>query len=97
MQELRLFFLQYREEGKIKYLSLGSYPSTTISNAREKARLARSQIGGGIDPKTSLPMGEPLKGTFKQLVDNYISHPDLCACQNASVRMTRASMVHMYR
>ena len=74
MQELRLFFLQYREEGKIKYLSLGSYPSTTISNAREKARLARSQIGGGIDPKTSLPMGEPLKGTFKQLVDNYISH-----------------------
>lgn len=70
----KTFFLQYREDGKVKYISLGQFPSITIQEAREKARLCRIKITRGINPKTDKLIGEALKGTVKQLVDNYIHY-----------------------
>ena len=68
------FFFQYREEGKVKYLNLGIYPDVSIQDAREKCRIAKSQVNTNVNPKTAQQFGEPVKGTFQQLVDNYINH-----------------------
>ena len=42
--------IDYTHEGKRKTLSLGVYPKTTLSNARDKAAMAHNQISNGIDP-----------------------------------------------
>lgn len=68
------FFFQYREEGKVKYLNLGIYPDVSIQDAREKCRIAKSQVNTNVNPKTAQQFGESIKGTFQQLVDNYIDH-----------------------
>ena len=44
--------LDYTFEGKRKTLSLGTYPDTTLANARRKAQDARSEVADGIDPST---------------------------------------------
>jgi integrase len=41
---------KYRFEGKEKLLSLGTYPETSLANAREKRDLARKQLQAGINP-----------------------------------------------
>jgi integrase len=41
---------KYRFEGKEKLLSLGTYPETSLAQAREKRDEARKQIAAGIDP-----------------------------------------------
>lgn len=42
--------LKYRFEGKEKQLSLGTYPDTSLKDAREKRDAARKQLAAGIDP-----------------------------------------------
>lgn len=42
--------LKYRFQGKEKLLTLGSYPQTSLKEARERASEARKQLDGGIDP-----------------------------------------------
>jgi len=42
--------LDYRIDGKRKTLALGTYPDTTLKQAREKRDTARKQIAEGIDP-----------------------------------------------
>ncbi|MCL2626170.1 MAG: integrase arm-type DNA-binding domain-containing protein [Cystobacterineae bacterium] len=42
--------LKYRIEGKEKLLSLGTYPETSLKEAREKRDEARKLIAQGIDP-----------------------------------------------
>jgi hypothetical protein len=39
--------------GKRKTLSLGTYPTVSLANARIKTNAARIEIDGGIDPKPS--------------------------------------------
>jgi integrase len=41
---------KYRFEGKEKLLSLGTYPETSLADAREKHAAARKQLQAGIDP-----------------------------------------------
>jgi len=41
---------KYRFEGKEKLLSLGTYPETSLAQAREKRDEARKQLAAGIDP-----------------------------------------------
>jgi hypothetical protein len=43
---------KYRFEGKEKLLSLGTYPETSLADAREKHAAARKQLQAGIDPGT---------------------------------------------
>ena len=46
----RYWRLAYRFGGKQKTLALGVYPSTPLSEAREKAETARKNIRDGLDP-----------------------------------------------
>jgi integrase len=41
---------KYRYSGKEKLLSLGTYPDTSLADAREKRDAARKQLATGIDP-----------------------------------------------
>lgn len=42
--------LKYRIAGKEKRISLGTYPETSLRDAREKADSARELLAGGQDP-----------------------------------------------
>jgi len=42
--------LKYRFQGKEKLLTLGTYPQTSLKEARERAQDARKQLDGGTDP-----------------------------------------------
>jgi integrase len=46
----KYFRLDYRFGGKRKTLALGTYPETTLKEAREKRDTAKKQIADGIDP-----------------------------------------------
>lgn len=42
--------LKYRFQGKEKLLTLGTYPQTSLKEARERAAEARKRLDGGIEP-----------------------------------------------
>lgn len=44
----KYFRLDYRYEGKRKTLALGTYPETSLKEAREKRDTAKKQIADGI-------------------------------------------------
>ncbi len=46
----KLWRLAYRFHGKQKLMSFGSYPETTLANAREKRLAAKSLLSNGKDP-----------------------------------------------
>jgi hypothetical protein len=46
----KYFRLDYRFNGKRKTLALGTYPETSLKQAREKRDIAKKQIADGIDP-----------------------------------------------
>jgi integrase len=46
----KYFRYDYRFEGKRKTLALGTYPATSLKEARDKRDTAKKQIDGGIDP-----------------------------------------------
>jgi integrase len=46
----KYFRLDYRYEGKRKTLALGTYPETSLKEAREKRDMAKKQITEGVDP-----------------------------------------------
>ncbi|MDH4390869.1 MAG: tyrosine-type recombinase/integrase [Aquabacterium sp.] len=45
--------LDYTFEGRRKTLSLGTYPNTTLSSARQKAEQARRLVSAGTDPSSA--------------------------------------------
>ncbi len=46
----KYFRLDYRYNGQRKTLALGTYPETSLKEAREKRDTAKKQISDGIDP-----------------------------------------------
>jgi integrase len=46
----KLWRYTYRFHGKQKLLALGSYPETSLAEAREKHAMAHKQVANGIDP-----------------------------------------------
>jgi len=46
----RLWRWKYRFEGTEKQLALGSYPTLSLADARERHAIARKQLANGIDP-----------------------------------------------
>ncbi|MGZ4955590.1 MAG: tyrosine-type recombinase/integrase [Methylobacter sp.] len=46
----KYFRYDYRFDGKRKTLALGTYPATSLKEARDKRDTAKKQIDGGIDP-----------------------------------------------
>ena len=50
MYSSRSWVLRYQVAGKRRDFGLGSYPSVTLADAREAARVARAKLAQGIDP-----------------------------------------------
>jgi integrase len=46
----KLWRFKYRFDGKAKLISFGTYPETTLSEARKKREVARKQLANGVDP-----------------------------------------------
>lgn len=46
----RWWRLKFRHSGKEKRLSLGTYPTTSLKEARERREEARKQLAAGVDP-----------------------------------------------
>ncbi len=60
---------KYRFGGKEKGLSFGTYPDTSLLQAREKRDAARKQLADNIDPglRAKLKKQEALKTPLRQL------------------------------
>jgi integrase len=69
------FFIQYSACGvSQRFMSLGRYPSVSLSEAREKCREARRSIDKGTDPQETQEDKEQTKhGTVSELFDYYIT------------------------
>jgi len=65
----KTFVLMYRQNGKLRRISLGTYPQLELSDARKKARKYLGEIAAGDDPV------EKRKGrTFGELADKFIRY-----------------------
>lgn len=76
-QGTKTFFYQYTHEGKRRFLRLGTYPDTTLAEARQKARTARALVDQGIDPQEEAKNkveAARRRGTVRQMQDAYIAH-----------------------
>jgi integrase len=73
----KLWRLKYRSAGKEKQLALGSYPETSLSEARKHRDLARSKINRGLDPclerkRQKAAAWVSADNTFESLAKEYI-------------------------
>ena len=66
--------------GRRRDMGLGGYPSIPLSEARQRARAARDQIRGGVDPivnlqrvKSELVASQRASINFKKCSESYIS------------------------
>jgi len=74
--------LKYRLDGKEKRISLGVYPSISLSEARKKRELLKEQIAQGIDPskerkeakQTRINLDTKNQRTLKAISEDYIDH-----------------------
>ena len=64
----RSWLLRYAMKGKRHQIGLGSYPDTTLSQARERARQVKDMIWQGIDP-----LADRQRLTFAQSVEDYLA------------------------
>lgn len=60
----------YNRQGKRTELGLGSYPATTLANARQQAAQIRTQLAEGLDPK--VVRQRAACPTLSQVTENYI-------------------------
>ena len=65
--------LKYHFQGKEKLISLGTYPATSLKEAREKAADARKAIENGIDPSAQRKLDKQLaQNTFELVAMEWI-------------------------
>lgn len=88
----RSWVLRVQVGAKRRDIGLGSFPTVTLSQAREKAREAREKIGQGIDPieerkaaKASLIAAQRRGLTFDKATEHYLA-AKLDAFKNAKHR-----------
>lgn len=67
----KTWIAMYRHAGRLRRLTIGTYPTLSLADAREKAKAALREAAGGGDPATSK---RRLRGadTFGDLAENYI-------------------------
>lgn len=70
----RYFRLKYRINGKEKVLALGTYPETSLKEAREKRDTAKKQISDGIDPSITrkIEKAGAIENTFKAIAEDFL-------------------------
>ena len=59
----KLWRLKYSFFGKEKLLALGSYPDTSLADARQRRDEARKQVANGLDPGE---VKKAIKASFEQ-------------------------------
>ena len=76
----KTWVLRVRTGTKRREIGLGGYPSTSLAEARNKARETREAIGKGVDPvaerqaaKAALLAQQASLKTFKWCVDSYLA------------------------
>lgn len=74
----KVWWFRYRFAGKEKTLSLGSYPATTLKQAREVCNIARAQLAENIDPVTNRRVEkskhhQAAANTFQALAESWMS------------------------
>lgn len=98
----RVWVLRFVLHGKRRRMGLGSYPAVSLAEAREQARLARSQIRAGIDPieqrsnaRETVVAAAAKSLTFAQAAEKFIAaHED--GWSNAKHRLQWVSTLGTY-
>jgi hypothetical protein len=74
----KLWWLSYRYGGKPKTLSLGKYPTVSLSEARERALGAKKALAGRTDPNVAKKAAKTVEtaasDTFELLARDYLNH-----------------------
>ena len=74
----KLWWLSYRYGGKPKTLSLGKYPTVSLSEARERALGAKKVLAVGTDPNVAKKAAKTeetaASDTFELLARDYLNH-----------------------
>ncbi len=68
----RSFVLVYRLNGRSRRLTLGQYPSLSLSEARKLAQKAKSEIVHGIDPAEKKQTKKDKTYNFEEIVNQFI-------------------------
>src|SRR5262249_23850444 len=68
----KLWHFRYRFQGKPRTLSLGRYPDTGLSLARDKREDARKLLAAGADPSASRQHEKAaLRSTFRDVAEEW--------------------------
>ena len=67
----RKWVLRVMRDGKARELGLGSFPTVSLLEARERAAEIRKQVRAGIDPKAAAAKEKAIP-TFKELADEVV-------------------------
>lgn len=98
----RSWVLRATVAGKIRDMGLGGYPDVTLAQARERARGARDQIFGGVDPirarkeaRSAVAAASARARTFDQCVQAYLKAKS-SEWKNAKHRAQWSSTLDLY-
>ena len=72
----KTFEQQYTLQGHRRFMRLGTYPDTSLAEARQRARKTRKLIDKGLDPREAAAhtrREERIKGSVNQLLDGYLA------------------------
>ena len=67
----RTFVYFYRHGGKLRRMSLGTFPAISLSEARDAWRSAREEVGKGRDPAIAMKRQKPATD-FKNVADEWL-------------------------
>jgi integrase len=75
----RLWRWKYRFEGTERQLALGSYPTLSLADARERHAIARKQLACGIDPMAERKAEKnaavvATEHTFQKIAEQWLEH-----------------------
>lgn len=100
----KLWRLKYRFNGKEKEYAIGSYPTISLSKAREKREELKSLIADGIDPnekkkriKTESKVEKAKKeNTFYNVSQKWLKSYETQVSENYHIRLGRALTNYVY-
>ncbi|MGZ5551367.1 MAG: tyrosine-type recombinase/integrase [Nitrososphaeraceae archaeon] len=88
--------VDYSIHGKRKTLSLGSYPVTTLADARKKAFELKKQVANGIDPSQERKAARQLKNNVKVEQERLLNgQPATYSFKHIAEEWYRKKMTHM--
>ena len=100
----KLWRLKYRLHGKEKEYAIGTYPSISLSKAREKREELKNLIADGIDPneqkkqnvKIAKDVEAKKENTFKKISELWLKSYEQEVSENYHKKLERALVMHVY-